>query len=59
MIYKTTTNYLSSTNIKGQSKDLRGSDTKNMRNFIPFIGTGIESFVCFFFYFIVKSRMEF
>lgn len=57
MIYKTTTNYLSSTNIKGQSKDLRGSDTKNMRNFIPFIGTGIESFG--FFYFIVKSRMEF
>lgn len=44
MIYKTTTNYLSSTNIKGQSKDLRGSDTTNMRNFIPFIGTGIESF---------------
>lgn len=44
MIYETTTNYLSSTNIKGQNKDLRGSDTKNMRNFIPFIGTGIESF---------------
>lgn len=57
MIYETTTNYLSSTNIKGQNKDLRGSDTKNMRNFIPFIGTGIESFG--FFYFIVKSRMEF
>lgn len=56
MIYKTTTNCLSSTDIKGQSKDLRGSDTKNMRNFIPFIGTGIERI---FLYFIVKSRMEF